>query len=55
MKTVSIRERYLQVKVWFVQLLQRCRILPKIWYACEIELAEIKAKRMAEFFNSRKG
>ena len=40
----------LVIKVWSVYQLIRLHILPNVWYKCELDLAEIKAKRMAQWF-----
>ncbi len=44
-----MKEKWLIFKVIIVHSLQRCRILPQVWYQCEIDLSKIRAKRMSEF------
>jgi hypothetical protein len=41
---------YLIIKVWCIHWLQYFKILPNVWYRCEIVLAEIRAKELMEFF-----
>jgi len=46
-----MRKCYLQLKVFLVHLLIRMHIIKDVWYACEIELAEIEGKELYELFN----
>jgi hypothetical protein len=41
----------LQIKVWFIHILQKLRILPKVWYESELKLAGIKAKKTMKNLN----
>jgi len=43
--------RRLKAKVFIVQLLRWCRLIPDVWYSCEIELASMKAHELDRFFN----
>ena len=45
-----MRKKYLIVKTFFVRCLIKLRLIPAVWYACEIELAKIRGKELALFF-----
>jgi len=44
-------EVWLRVKVRGVRILRALKVLPNIWYACEIELAKIRAEEYRRYFN----
>jgi len=46
-----VKRKHLVLKVWIIHWLQYFKILPNVWYACEIELAKIRGKKLADFFN----
>ena len=41
---------WLIVKVFVLHIFQYFKILPNVWYRCELDLAKINGKRMADFF-----
>lgn len=48
---------WLKFKVWCIYWLIKLRIRPNVWHKCEIELAETKAARLAQWLkdNEREG
>jgi len=48
--TNPIKKKILQLQVWLVTRLIRLHIRPNIYYKCEIELAELKAKEFMDLF-----
>jgi hypothetical protein len=44
-------EKWLILKVKVIDLLRHLHLIPDVWYESEIELAKIRGKRTAEFFN----
>jgi hypothetical protein len=46
-----IRKHKLKTQIFFVQLLVWMNLIPKVWYKCEIEYAEMMGKEMADWFN----
>ena len=48
----KVKKRYLIIKCWIVHVLCFFDLIPCIWYQCELDLAEIRAKEMFDFFNS---
>lgn len=47
------RLRYLKSKRFCVQLLRYLKLIPDIWYDCEIEIARYEGEKLAEFFNKK--
>jgi len=50
-----MKEVYLSAKVKVIHCLQFFKILPKVWYKCEIELAKIEGRKLAAFFKAYEG
>lgn len=47
------RLRYLKAKRFFVQRLRFLKLIPDIWYDCEIEIARYEGEQLAEFFKKK--
>lgn len=43
--------RRLKLKVWVVCVLRWCRLIPDVWYECEIRLSVIEADKLDKYFN----
>jgi len=53
LRIMKINKIKLQFQVWCIHCLQRLRILPNIWYKCEIDLGKIKGKELSKFFKEK--
>lgn len=45
------KKKTLQVKVFMVKWLIRLKLLPAVWYQCELDLIEIEVKELQKIFN----
>lgn len=43
-----MKKKYLTLKVFFVHLLIQMRLLPNVWYQCELDLSKIWADEVYE-------
>ena len=42
----------LKAQVWLCNTLTKCGLIDDIWRQCEIDLAKIEGKRLAEYLNN---
>lgn len=49
-KQPNIRRKILCVHVWLIHVLQDFKMLPDVWYQCEIDLAKMEAEDYAKYF-----
>jgi len=50
MRKKWLRKKWLIIKVFFTQVLIRLKLIPNVWYACEIELGTIRSEELYKFF-----
>ena len=50
MALLIMEKLYLEIKCFLIYWLIRLKIRPNVWHKCEIDLGEIKAVRLAQFF-----